>query len=201
MRTGSLAEYGPIPAPHVETLREAPVNTYAAMLVCGTTLLQSLQPRLPFAAATARLALTYGEGQAQDFLVPGLITRMLAGTPCDLGRPDDRRDMIHVDDVVAALLRMAERPEAVRGRVLNISTGVAPAVRDIAEMVRRLLAADPSLIRIAPDPAAVALPDFRADPALAMQLLDWQPAIGLEAGLERTIAWARGQRARSEERT
>ena len=93
--------------------------------------------------------------------------------------------------VTKAILEAAGRLFAERG-----FAGVS--VRDIAETIRRLLEADTALIRIAPNPAAVALPDFRADPALAMRLLDWQPAIGLEAGLERTIGWAREQRAGTE---
>ena len=84
------------------------MTAYGAGVVAATHLTAALQPRLPFRISTARLALVYGPAQSTDYLIPYLIQRCLDGLPSVVRRPDDRRDLIHVDDVVDGLLRLAE---------------------------------------------------------------------------------------------
>ena len=198
IRGGSLAEYGAAPAPYLEDQREAPQSTYGAVMACCTMFQQALQARLPFAAVTARLALTYGPAQSSAFLVPQLIENCLAGRPTEIARPDDRRDLIHVDDVADALIALASKPEAVRGRVINVATGIAPRMREVADLVVTATGADPALLRLGSGTAEGGTPDLRGDPGLAAELLGWQPSIGLTEGIGRTVDWARRARAGTE---
>ena len=145
VRTGTLAEYGDIPAPYREEQREYPINAYATAMVAGTHYLDMLRPRLPYAALTARLALVYGPGQAKDFFVPTLITHCIRRQPMTVNRPEDRRDLLFVDDAAEALLRLAEAPPPVG--IINVGTGIAPSTREIAGHVLARTGADAGLIR------------------------------------------------------
>lgn len=198
VRGGTLAEYGSVPAPYREDQRETPLSTYGAVMASCTTFQQALQSRLPFAAVTARLALTYGPAQSSAFLVPQLIENCLAGRPTEIARPDDRRDLIHVDDVVDALTALASKPEAVRGRVINVATGTAPRMREMAQLVATATGADPALLRLGSGTAEGGTPDLRGDPGLAAELLGWQPSIELAEGIGRTVDWARRAKAGTE---
>ncbi|MDZ5696476.1 NAD(P)-dependent oxidoreductase [Chelativorans sp. M5D2P16] len=188
--TGSLAEYGLAPRPYREDTREAPVTLYGAGMVAAAHLVAALQPRLPFPVATARLALVYGPGQSMDYFVPALVGRCLAGARFLVRRPDDRRDLIHVDDVVAALTQMASRPLP-GAAVVNIATGIAPTMREVARQVVEATGADPGLVTFGRNSPEDGAPDLRGSPDRAARLLGWRARISLTDGIRRLVAWHR----------
>lgn len=190
VRAGSLAEYGAAPSPYREDIREAPLTAYGAGLVAATHFCTALQPRLPFPIATARLALTYGPAQSADYLLPLLIQRCLAGERTFVRHPMDRRDLIHVDDVVEALMQLgaASLPGAA---IVNIASGIAPPMREMAELVVKHTGADPASISYGDDQASSGAIDLRGSAALARQRLGWRARIPLSDGIGRTVAWYR----------
>lgn len=196
VRAGTLAEYGPIETPYRESDLPRPAGTYGLNALMGTQVLQALQARLPFAAATARIALTYGEGQSEDFLVPHLIARCLEGQPADIRNPEDTRDLIYVGDVVDALLRMADGPDAVAGQVINVARGVAPSMREVAQVIAGAVGADPTLLRFGTQIGVT--PRLLADATLAEDLLGWRAKTTLKDGIAQTVRWAQPLRAESE---
>ena len=190
VRAGSLAEYGPIAAPYDEAQREQPETAYAAGLVAGTHYARMLGPRLPFAVVTARLALVYGPGQSRRFLIPQLIDRCLAGETTRIERPDDRRDLIHIDDALAGLMAVARRPAA---PIINICTGLGPRMADVASLIRAAAGAGSACVEIAAGRAPGGTPDLRGSPALARRVCGWQACIPLASGIVRTVEWYRRQ--------
>ena len=192
VRASSLAEYGPVAAPYVETQQEAPTTAYAAALVAGTCYARLLAPRLPFALATGRLALVYGPGQSERFFLPAMIANCLAGLPTTLRRPFDRRDLMHVDDAVAGLEALAAAPAV---GLVNLSTGHAPTMIEVAALVLAMTGANPDMLQLGSRHAPGGTPLFRGCAKLARQELGWSAAVPLQAGLERTVEWYRHEAA------
>jgi nucleoside-diphosphate-sugar epimerase len=192
IRTGSLAEYGTAPPPHREEQREEPVTAYSAALVAATQLVSGIQARLPFPVSTARLALVFGPAQSTDYFVPLFISRCLARQKAVVLRPDDRRDFIFVDDVVTALLQMASLVGRNAG-VINISSGIAPSMREVAKLIVDLTQADPDLVKYSESNPASGAPHLCCSPELAGRLLGWRTRIPLSDGLARTVQWYREQ--------
>ncbi|WP_203423945.1 NAD(P)-dependent oxidoreductase [Sinorhizobium sp. BG8] len=197
IRTGSLAEYGVAPAPYLEDGREQPVNAYGAELTAAAHLVAGLQSRMPFPVVTARLALVYGAWQSTEYFLPWLIRQCLAGKPSLVRHPEDRRDLLYVDDVVEGLVRLSMAPFPVPP-LINIATGIAPPMRDLARLVLKLTGADPRLITYDESGQSSGIPDFRASPELARKTLNWVASTPFEEGLVGTVDWYRA-RARSEE--
>lgn len=185
IRTGTIAEYGEIEAPFSEAAREAPTSVYGAAQVAGTQFLCALRARLPFPAVTARLALTYGPGQSQEFMVPGTIRALLSGAQAELRRPADRRDLIHVDDAVSGLLAVEAGAETCPP-VINIASGHHHSILSVAFLIARRLGRDVDALLLGAQDEEVTL---CCDPALAAKTLGWAAKIGLETGLERTVDW------------
>ena len=185
VRAGSLTEYGDGPVPFEETQRESPVNAYGAAMTACTHYAQMLAPRLPFPALTARLALAYGPDQDADFLIPTLFRNCAAGEPMRLNRPEDRRDLIHVRDVTDALCRLASSGLPA-GTLVNVVTGSAPTMREVAALVARTVGVDPASIQEG-SPAGTEAADASArvhgSPALARELLGWEARTSLTEGL------------------
>jgi nucleoside-diphosphate-sugar epimerase len=190
IRAGSLAEYGLAPAPHREEAREEPVTVYAAGLVAAAHYVGALQSRLPFSVATARLALVYGPAQSTEYLLPSLITRCLAGQHSIVLRPADRRDLVFVEDAVAALLLMAAVPLP-RGVLINIASGVAPTMREVAQLVIEQTRVRPDLVEYGDGNSPGGASDLRPSPERARALLGWRARITLADGLKRTVSWYR----------
>ncbi|HEV7307799.1 NAD(P)-dependent oxidoreductase [Ensifer sp.] len=189
IRTGSLAEYGVAQAPYEEDSREIPVNAYGAELTAATHLIGGLQARLPFPVITARLALVFGPMQSTQFAIPQLIEHCLSAQRSVVHHPSDRRDLLYVDDVVEALLRVAEAPTSTR--LVNIATGIAPSMREIARLIVEHTGADPALIEYGADGVTGGIPDFRASPARVKDLFGWSARVPLAEGFTRTVAWHR----------
>lgn len=190
VRLGGLEEYGGGPAPFVETQREAPRSAYSASQVAGTHLLQALQATLPYAAVTIRPTLIYGPGQSTDFMIPSLIEALLAGRPFPLSEGRQKRDLLHVDDLVTAMIA-ASKAEDVAGEVINVATGVAPTIRAVASEIGEMIGR-PDLLRFGelPDRPNDTF-DLRGDASKADRLLGWRPTISLSDGLAQTIEWHR----------
>jgi nucleoside-diphosphate-sugar epimerase len=188
VRLGSLEEYGSGPAPFVETQREAPRSGYSASLVAGTHLLQALQATLPFAAVTLRAALIYGPGQSIDFMIPASIEALLAGRVFALTEGRQQRDLLHVDDLVSAMIAASER-DGLAGQVINVSTGTACQIRTVARAIGRMTGRMHLLNFGALPGRSNEIIDMRGDPSKAERLLGWRPTVPLARGLARTIEW------------
>jgi nucleoside-diphosphate-sugar epimerase len=197
VRAGSLAEYGHGSVPYVESQREAPLDARSSALVAGAHYSRMLQPRLPFPVITARLALIYGPRQSEDFLVPMMIRRCLIAQPMTLHRPGDRRDWMYVDDAVDALMCLADVPPP-GGTIINIATGIAPTVQEIAGLILGATGADPTLIEPGNGPTPEGIAHQQGSPTLMRELTGWQASTPLAEGITRTVAWYRERLASPE---
>lgn len=116
-----------------------PVSPYGVAKLAAERALHLVAPELGVEAVVLRYFNTYGPGQTPSPYV-GVIThfteRILAGEPpLVYGDGEQRRDFVHVEDVVAATMLALERHVA--GQTLNVGTGTATTVNEVA---RRLLA-------------------------------------------------------------
>lgn len=184
----SLAVYGNGASPSAEDQREAPIAPYTASMVAAAHYLSVMQPRLPFPVLHARLGLTFGPGQADSFFIPWLVDRCMRRLRSEVRTPDDRRDLIHVDDIVAGLMAMSRTPLP-GGTTINLAAGVAPTMREIAGLILELTGADPDLIQFAQGPHR----DIRGRSLCcqidrAWELLGWRARVSLREGIARLVA-------------
>ena len=105
-----------------------------------------------------------------------------------------RRDFVSVLDVAAAFCLAMERPDA-DGRVLNIGSGGAYAIREIAERVAKATGRE-ELGPVVTGKYRVG--DIRhcfADISEARAVLGYAPRVGLDTGLAQLADWLQGQAA------
>jgi CDP-paratose 2-epimerase len=105
------------------------------------------------------------------------------------GDGDQVRDVLWIDDLIAAMRGALDRIEVTRGRVFNIGGGSANAV-SVRQVIERLMA-------IAQREVPVRTTDWRpgdqriyvSDTGHAKRLLGWEPEVGWDRGLERLVEW------------
>lgn len=185
IRAGTIAEYGRAFAPQDESTPAQPTNAYGASMLSGTHYLNAARAHLPFQATTARLALTYGLDQAGDFIVPSMIEACLDNVPFEVKRPEDCRDLVHVNDIVDALIRLG-RVDAPLPEVMNLGSATAPSMRDVAALVLELTGAAPDLIRLHPQSAGTGH-ELCLISDKVFDVIGWRPALDLRAGLSLLI--------------
>ena len=186
VRAGSLVEYGDGPVPSRESQREQPLTPYATAMVAGAHYARMLQSDLPFPVLTARLGLPYGPWQSDAFLVPWLIQRCLAGERSEVRHPSRRRDLIYVDDVVDGLRALAGGSLA-GGSIVNLCTGVAPTMSEVAGLILEATGANPALVSFdnrAASGSGIAI--VQGSPDLARATLGWTANTNLRDGLRQS---------------
>jgi UDP-glucose 4-epimerase len=79
-------------------------------------------------AVVLRLAAVYGPGMKGNY--PRLLRALQKGRFAFVGRGNNRRTLVHVEDVCAASLLAAEHPRAV-GQIYNVTDGTVHTLREI----------------------------------------------------------------------
>jgi UDP-glucose 4-epimerase len=125
------------------------------------------------ATCILRVASTYGQGMGRG-VVRDFALRLRAGQPVTLS--DGGRygtDLVHVDDVVAAILAAADSDAT---GPINVGSGVLTTVRDIALYFAELAGAGSEKVLLAPAGSGVTTPGSRAlDLGRARALLAYAP--------------------------
>jgi UDP-glucuronate decarboxylase len=120
-------------------------------------------------------------------VVSNFIVQALRGEPITLyGDGSQTRSFCYVDDLIDGFLRMMDTPDDVTGPI-NLGNPGEFTIRELAEKVIAITGSRSKLVH-RPLPENDPL-QRQPDIARARALLDWQPAVALEQGLERTIAY------------
>ncbi len=137
----------------------------------------------------ARIFNTYGPRMHPNDgrVVSNFIVQALKGESITVyGNGEQTRAFCFVDDLIDGFLALMAAPDDVTGPI-NLGNPVEITVRELAE---RVIAMTGSRSKIEARPLPVDDPVQRCpDISRARNLLDWQPRVPLETGLERTIAF------------
>jgi dTDP-L-rhamnose 4-epimerase len=105
------------------------------------------------------------------------------------------RDFVSVHDVARACRMALESPSA-DGEVLNVGSGRASSVREIAERMAKLVGKPHLQPEITGKHRMGDVRHCFADVTRARERIGWAPEVELERGLEELAAWLEGQVAR-----
>jgi len=145
--------------------------------------------------AIVRIFNTYGPRMAENDgrAVPNFISQALAGKPLTVyGDGSQTRSFCYVDDLIRGLVLLAESDEHMPVNIGN------PGEFTILELAEAVIAATGSSSPIVFEALPIDDPQVRQpDITRARQLLGWEPEVGLEEGLRRTLASLEGDTARA----
>lgn len=158
---------------------------------CAETLFFDYYRQHGLRIKVARIFNTYGPRMHPNDgrVVSNFIVQALSGSPITLyGDGQQTRSFCYVDDLIEGLIRLMNTPDDVTGPV-NLGNPVEFTIRELAEQV---LVKTRSASQLLQEPLPEDDPRQRQpDIGLAKALLDWEPAVPLADGLERTIDYFR----------
>ncbi len=165
-------------------------SPYSASKIGADKLAESFYCSYGLPVTTVRPFNTFGPRQSARAVIPAIITQTLTLSTIHLGNLDARRDFTYVDDTITGFLKAAQA-EDVEGKTFNLGTGREIYISDLARLVVEKVSRPVKIVvdseRLRPEKSEVQR--LLSDNSLARKLLGWQPAVSLEQGLEKTIAW------------
>lgn len=176
--------------PFRETDRvDTPVSLYAATKRADELMSYAYGHLFGLPQTGLRFFTVYGPWGRPDMAYYSFARAITAGEPITLyegGRL--KRDFTYVDDVVAGVLGVLDRPPSgSEPRVLNIGNHAAEEVRTLVSLLEVGLGIR-AVVRDAPRPAADVEETFASVDAIGA-LAGFRPTVGLAEGIGRFVAW------------
>ncbi len=188
INTGTCEEYGDNPVPFREDQVPSPVSPYSASKVSTTLFCQMLHKTMGLPIITVRPFLTYGHMQESNMLISSVIKKAVKRERFEMTEGEQTREFNYVDDIVDGFIKASVTKKAI-GEIINICNGKEYKIKDVVVKILNIMG-NPI------EPLIGALPyrkgetmHFYCDNTKAKELLDWNPKVSLDEGLEKTINW------------
>ncbi|MFO0762294.1 MAG: NAD-dependent epimerase/dehydratase family protein [Byssovorax sp.] len=189
----SSSVYGQNPKiPFEETDRaDDPMSPYAASKRAAELVLRSAELTTGLGVTCLRYFTVYGPRQRPDMAIHKFCRAIDRGEPIRItGGAQSSRDYTYVSDIVEGTV-LAVESAGPGFRVYNLGGERATTLGDLVSLIARAIGKEPIL---AEAPAANGdVPHTLASVALAQRELGYRPAVSIEEGLDRFVAWYREQ--------
>jgi UDP-glucose 4-epimerase len=189
----SSSAYGDQPAsPKVETMRPDPLSPYAAAKLVGEYYCQVWWRSYRFETVALRYFNVFGPRQDPGSPYSGVISLfvkalMRGERPVIYGDGGQTRDFTYVSNVVDANLRAAESSKGV-GEVINAAVGEEISLNELLSVLKKIVGRADAEPEYRPPRTGDILHSL-ADITKARELLGYEPTVGLEEGLRKTVEW------------
>jgi dTDP-L-rhamnose 4-epimerase len=185
-----------VPAATPEEANLAPASIYAATKVAQEDLVRIASKALGIPAVILRMQNVYGEGQSlrnpHTGILPVFSNQLRLGKRLNLYEDgQESRDFVHVSDVARAVA-LTLSSEAADGHSLNVGSGCATTIAQIASLLSEHLGGKTSPVIS----GQYRLGDVRhalADVRKIRSRLGFEPMVSLQEGLVRFAAWIEAQ--------
>ncbi len=189
----SSSAYGDQPQlPKEEGMRPDPLSPYAVAKLVGEYYCQVFTRNYNLETVSLRYFNVFGPRQDPSSQYSGVISRFISALlkneqPVIYGDGEQSRDFTYVTNVVEANMRAAETVKGL-GEVVNIANGRRITLNELLETLKTIT----GKTGVTAQYEAPRTGDVRhslADITRAREFLGYEPQVGLEEGLRRTIEW------------
>jgi len=187
--------YGSVEPPHREHMGEQPVNLYSASKMSRELYATVYADAYDVDVVGLRYFSVYGpreraKGEFANLVSQFMWKMMNAEQPVIWGDGTRTRDFTFVTDIVRGNIKAAESD--VSGDVFNLGTGAETSLNALVDKLNTVLGTDiePEYVE---HPKETPVMRTKADNAKAQDLLDWQPQVDIDAGIQKTADFNREQ--------
>lgn len=194
----SSSAYGDQPTlPKVETMLPDPLSPYAAAKLMGEYYCRVFTQVYGLETIALRYFNVFGPRQNPSSTYSGVISRFIDAlmkdqTPVIYGDGNQTRDFTYIANVVAANIRAAQTSSGI-GSVMNVANGERVSLNELLDTLKRITARKDVIAEHLPTRNGD-VKHSQADNSRAVEFLGYKKLVGLEEGLEKTIAWWQNSR-------
>ena len=161
-----------------------PHNPYAESKRIGENLCEAYYRDFGVNAIIFRPFNIYGSGQNPNFLIPTILNQIKTGS-VKLMDAAPKRDFIHVNDVVNAVLNAIENSEINFGK-FNLGSGKSYSVNQIVQIIKEHSPVEFN-VSYSENVRKNEVPDCIADISKTKTALKWTPEISIHKGIKKLI--------------
>jgi UDP-glucuronate 4-epimerase len=165
-----------------------PISPYAATKLAGEALAHVYHHLYGMSVVCLRFFTVYGPRQRPDLAIRKFTRAILEGKPIDMyGDGETARDYTYIDDILQGVMAALDRPLGYE--IINLGESRTVTLRALVELIEQATGQHAIVRKQPPQPGDVAL--TYADISKARRLLGYQPAVPIEDGIKRFVAWYR----------
>mgnify|MGYP000244082618 CR=1 FL=1 len=131
MQFGSGEEYGNIQAPFNEKMKEEPVSPYAIAKLTTTNTALMLNKNYNYPICVIRPSNLFGKYQSKDKFIPYIVEKLKNNQEILTTFGEQKRDFIYIDDFIQIIKELLEKSNLVKGKVINVGSGISIALKEI----------------------------------------------------------------------
>ena len=182
--------------PTDEESKITPISLYASTKYAQEKMVETMCRALKIPYTIFRFQNVYGVGQSLKNPYTGILsifsTLLIDGKPINIFEDGlESRDFINVNDISSAVIKSLQRKQT-NNEIINLGSGIGTSVLYIAQTLKKLYHSNSEIV-ITNDFRVGDIAHNVADITKAKQLLDFNPNISLEQGLENFTLWVKGQ--------
>jgi len=161
-------------------------HIYSSSKIAGEFFICDYQKLYGVPYTILRYGIPYGPRMRMELVIPIFLRKAFAGEPLTIsGDGGQYRNFIYVEDLADAhVLALEEKAE---NQILNLEGMRRITIKEMAETIQKLVEKD---VKIESIPARIE--DYEGKEASnekIKRLLNWEPKIDFEEGMQKTIAW------------
>ncbi len=163
-----------------------PISPYAATKVAGEILCYTYHHLYNIPVTCLRFFTVYGPRQRPEMAIH-MFARLIRDEEMVpiFGDGSSRRDYTYIDDIIDGVLRSLQRPFGYE--IINLGESQTVALMELVTLLEKGLGKKASLEMLPDQPGDV--PVTFADVSHARKLLDYEPSISIEKGIEKFVEW------------
>ncbi len=194
----SSSAYGETPTlPKVETMQPDPISPYGVSKYVGELYAQVFGRVYGLENVSLRYFNAFGPRQDPSSPYSGVLSKFITAfledtQPVVYGDGEQSRDFTYVENVVQANLLACEAPNA-SGKVFNVGTGARFTLNQTLRLLEQI--AGKRMEAKYEPPRDGDIRDSQADISQSREILGYDPQVGFEEGLRRTLDWYRDAHA------
>ncbi len=170
-----------------EQKTDFPLSPYAATKKGAEVLCYTYHYLYKIDVTVFRYFTVYGPCGRPDMSIFRFIRWIDEGKPVQVfGDGKQMRDFTYIDDIAKGTIKGLKE---VGYEIINLGNHRSVELNYVIELIEKNLGKKAKIERLPAHPADV--PKTYADISKAKKILFWEPSVGIEEGIERTIAWYR----------
>jgi len=166
---------------------EGSESPYAAMKLAGEAMVRAYNECYGIDFIIIRFSNVYGMYDSSDRLIPRSIRRAKAGHELEVYGKEKMLDFTYIDDCVDGVAAAAERFDQARNQAYNLATGKGTMILKVVELINSAFGSKSSINITGARTGEVIR--YVADISKARKMLGYEPKVGIEEGIRRSIEW------------
>jgi len=193
INTGSSSEYGIKNIPMKEADLLEPISFYATTKASATFLCQTFTKEYQKPIVTLRPFSVYGPYEEEKRFIPTIINSVIENKPIKLTLGNQRRDFIHIQDIIDIYIKALSCGKKLSGQILNMGTGIEYTNDEVVRVLFRVTGKKVKIEKGAYPKRIWDTSHWVADISKTKKLLNWKPKFTLGKGLRYTYNWFRNE--------